>query len=81
MYWVPILYVPLLMITHVAAFTLLLRRPVEIGTTVANCPSPRPDASLLPWRYLDFACDPIKRAQQREANPQQLFQNLHKSDH
>ena len=25
-YWIPILYVPLLMITHVAAFTLLLRR-------------------------------------------------------
>lgn len=25
-YWIPILYVPLLMITHIAAFTLLLRR-------------------------------------------------------
>jgi hypothetical protein len=27
-YWIPIIYVPLLMITHVAAFYLLLRRPI-----------------------------------------------------
>jgi hypothetical protein len=27
-YWIPIIYVPLLMITHIAAFYLLLRRPI-----------------------------------------------------
>ena len=30
-YAIPILYVPLLMITHVAAFSLLLRRPARAG--------------------------------------------------
>ena len=28
-YWIPIIYVPLLMITHFAAFHLLARRPVR----------------------------------------------------
>jgi hypothetical protein len=28
-YWIPIVYVPLLMITHIAAFYLLVRRPVR----------------------------------------------------
>ena len=36
MYWVPILYVPLLMITHVAAFTLLLRRRPDAVETPAG---------------------------------------------
>jgi hypothetical protein len=31
-YWVPVIYVPLLMITHIAAFRLLLSQPKLIGT-------------------------------------------------
>ena len=34
-YAIPILYVPLLMITHVAAFTLMLRRPVASAARAA----------------------------------------------
>ena len=34
LYWIPILYVPLLMITHIAAFYLLLR-PVPVEAKVA----------------------------------------------
>ena len=32
-YWVPVIYVPLLMITHVAAFYLLARQPVRSGSS------------------------------------------------
>jgi hypothetical protein len=33
-YWIPIIYVPLLMITHVAAFYLLLRQPARLGVAL-----------------------------------------------
>lgn len=35
-YWIPILYVPLLMITHIAAFRLLLRREPKAVRTFAG---------------------------------------------
>ena len=35
-YWIPILYVPALMITHVAAFYLLTRRQPKLGWTLAR---------------------------------------------
>jgi hypothetical protein len=35
-YAIPIIYVPLLMITHLAAFYLLLRRQPKVTTTLAN---------------------------------------------
>jgi len=35
MSWIPILYVPLLMITHITAFRLLLRQQVQTRTAVA----------------------------------------------
>ncbi len=35
-YWIPIIYVPLLMITHVSAFYLLLRRKPETHQSVAG---------------------------------------------
>jgi hypothetical protein len=33
-YWIPILYVPLLMITHIAAFVLMVRREASAGRTL-----------------------------------------------
>ena len=34
-YWIPIIYVPLLMITHAAAFQLMLRRRLKTGQALA----------------------------------------------
>lgn len=34
-YWIPILYVPILMITHAAAFVLMVRREASVGRAIS----------------------------------------------
>jgi hypothetical protein len=41
-YWIPIIYVPILMITHAVAFYLLLRRPRKLDDAMAGLATPTP---------------------------------------